>query len=190
VDKARLRVIYAYYSSYKGPQFDAKGLSEAAGKLRELKAVEPQLAKQVGADALLLRVYQSEAQKLLSEANWYWSVSDPISTERVIRRLVRQYPRSAAAIQAMRQIDVVLAALPESIRKSAPDYAKIREQLATQAASTTTPELPKTAEERAELKGTPKDTARLPDVPPETAPETAPAPNSPPIPPSTPPSNP
>lgn len=193
VDKARLRVIYAYYSSYKGPQFDAKGLSEAAGKLRELKAVEPQLAKQVGADALLLRVYQSEAQKLLSEANWYWSVDDPISTERVIRRLVRQYPRSAAAIQAMRQIDIVMAALPESIRKGAPDYAKIREQLSTQAAATTTPELPKTAEERAAIKGMPKDTARLPDVPAETPhgaplpPETAPPPTPPSAPPTSPP---
>jgi outer membrane protein assembly factor BamD (BamD/ComL family) len=129
VDKARLRVIYAYYSSYKGPQFDAKGLSEAAGKLRELQAMQPQLAKQVGSEALLIRVYQSEAQKLLSEANWYWGVDDAISTERVIRRLVRKYPRSAAAIQAMRQIDVVMKQLPESVRASAPDYSKIKAQL-------------------------------------------------------------
>ncbi len=129
VDKARLRTIYAYYSGYKGPEFDGKGLAEAAGKLRELQSMQPQLAKQVGAEALLLRIYQSEAEKLLSQANWYWSVSDPISTERVIRRLVKQYPRSAAALQAMRQIDTVLQALPESVRKSAPDYAAIRAQL-------------------------------------------------------------
>ncbi len=98
VDKARLRTIYAFYSGYNGPQFDAKGLGEASAKLRELQAMQPQLAKQVGAEALLVRVYESEAQKMLTDANWYWASKDSISTERVIRVLIRKYPRSAAAV--------------------------------------------------------------------------------------------
>ena len=128
-DKARLRLIAAYCSGYKGPEFDAKGLQEASGKLRELQALEPQLAKQIGADAILLRIYESEADKRLTTANWYWQIDDPISAEREIRALVKKYPRSIAAIQALRAVDQVLAKLPESIRKSAPNYAAIRAEL-------------------------------------------------------------
>lgn len=139
VDKAKLRTIYAYYSSYKGPQYDGKGLAEAATKLRALQATQPQVAKQVGADALLVRVYQNEAQKLLAQANWYWKTNDPIATERVIRRLVKEYPRSAATIQALRQIDTVLEALPRTVRDAAPDYAAIRQELLAQLPSLDAP---------------------------------------------------
>jgi outer membrane protein assembly factor BamD (BamD/ComL family) len=128
-DKARLRLIASYCSGYKGPEFDAKGLNEASGKLRELQALEPQLAKQVGAEAILLRIYESEADKRLTTANWYWQTNDPISAEREIRALVKKYPRSIAAIQALRAVDQVLAELPESVRRTAPDYAAIRAEL-------------------------------------------------------------
>jgi outer membrane protein assembly factor BamD (BamD/ComL family) len=128
-DKARVRLIASYCSGYKGPQFDARGLAEAATKLREMQATEPQLAKQLGAEAILLRIYESEADKRLTTANWYWSIGDPISAEREIRAMVRKYPRSVATLQALRVIDQVLAKLPESVRKTAPDYAGIRREL-------------------------------------------------------------
>jgi outer membrane protein assembly factor BamD (BamD/ComL family) len=128
-DKARLRLIAAYCAGYKGPEFDSKGLLEASGKLRELQALEPQLAKQVGADAILLRIYESEAEKRLTTANWYWQTNDPISAEREIRALVKKYPRSVAALQALRAVDQVLRELPESVRRSAPDYAALRASL-------------------------------------------------------------
>lgn len=128
-DKARLRLIASYCSGYKGPEFDAKGLREASAKLRELQATEPQLAKQIGAEAILLRIYESEAEKRLTTANWYWQVGDPISAEREIRAMVKKYPRSVATIQALRAIDPLLAELPESVRRSAPDYGSIRREL-------------------------------------------------------------
>ena len=128
-DKARLRLIASHCSGYKGPEFDAKGLREASAKLRELQATEPQLAKQVGAEAILLRIYESEAEKRLTTANWYWQVGDPISAEREIRAMVKKYPRSVAAIQALRAIDPLLAQLPESVRRKAPDYGAIRREL-------------------------------------------------------------
>ena len=128
-DKARLRLIASYCSGYKGPQFDAKGLLEASAKLRELQAAQPQLAKQIGAEAILLRIYESEADKRLTTANWYWQIGDPISAEREIRALVKKYPRSVSAIQALRAVDQVLAKLPESVRKTTPDYAAIRAEL-------------------------------------------------------------
>lgn len=197
VDKARLRTIYAYYSGYNGPEFDAKGLLEASAKLRELQAVQPQLAKQVGAEALLVRVYESMAQKMLSDANWYWSVHDAISTEQVIRRLVRKYPRSAATLQALRQIDAVLAALPETVRAKTPDYAGIRKQLLDQAAreatpdpaSVVAPELPAPPAPEAPEGSTPPAPGATPPAPgatPPAAPPGATPPSAPPPPAPTP----
>lgn len=119
-DKARLRLIAAYCSGYKGPEFDARGLAEASVKLRELQATEPLLAKQIGAEAILLRVYESEADKRLNTANWYWTTNDPISAEREIRALVKKYPRSVATLQALRVIDEVLAKLPSRSARPRP----------------------------------------------------------------------
>ena len=199
VDKARLRLIAAYCSGYKGPEFDAKGLQEASGKLRELQATEPQLAKQIGAEAILLRIYESEAEKRLTTANWYWQLGDPISAEREIRALVKRYPRSVSTIQALRAIKDVLAQLPESIRKSAPDYAAIRAELIkdSRAAATIGPGAETIIEEKIKIdekfstqSGTveipekkPADPAKDATAPaPEPAPATTPTPASAPAP--------
>ena len=166
-DKARLRLIAAYCSGYKGPEFDARGLAEASVKLRELQATEPLLAKQIGAEAILLRVYESEADKRLTTANWYWNTNDPISAEREIRALVKKYPRSVATLQALRVIDDVLAKLPESVRKTAPDYAGIRRELLRNspvAQTTLPPEAPRV------------DEKLISEVAPAEAPAPAPAP--------------
>jgi outer membrane protein assembly factor BamD (BamD/ComL family) len=170
-DKARLRLIASHCSGYRGPEFDDKGLQEASSKLRALQATEPQLAKQIGAEAILLRIYESEADKRLTTANWYWQTGDPISAEREIRSLVKRYPRSVAAIQALRAVDQVLAKLPESIRKTAPDYAAIRTQLlqGARAAATKGPG----EEKKAEGEVTMDESIT---VTPEAAPAAAPAP--------------
>ncbi|MEI6474460.1 MAG: outer membrane protein assembly factor BamD [Planctomycetota bacterium] len=189
VDKARLRLIAAYCSGYKGPQFDAKGLQEASAKLRELQATEPQMAKQIGAEAILLRIYESEAEKRLTTANWYWQIGDPISAEREIRALVKKYPRSVSTIQALRAIKDVLAQLPESVRKSAPDYAAIRAELIkdSRAAATIGPAAEDIIEEKIKIDekfSTQSGTVEMPEKKPETpakdavppAPAAAPAP--------------
>ena len=181
VDKARLRLIAAYCSTYKGPQFDAKGLQEASGKLRELQATEPQLAKQIGAEAILLRIYESEAEKRLTTANWYWQLGDPISAEREIRALVKKYPRSVSTIQALRAINDVLEQLPESIRTSAPNYAAIRAELIkdSRAAATVGPGAEDIIEEKIRIDekfSTQSGTVEMPEKKPETPAKDAPAP--------------
>jgi outer membrane protein assembly factor BamD (BamD/ComL family) len=178
-DKARLRLIASHCSGYRGPEFDDKGLQEAASKLRALQATEPQLAKQIGAEAILLRIYESEADKRLTTANWYWQTGDPISAEREIRSLVKRYPRSVAAIQALRAVDQVLAKLPESIRKTAPDYAAIRTQLlqGARAAATKGPGEETKAEGEVTMDESVTVTPEAAPAPaPAPAPDTAPAP--------------
>jgi outer membrane protein assembly factor BamD len=129
VEKARLRLIYSLFASYKGPLYDAKGLFEASAHLKALMALDPITAQRVGADALLVRIYESEASKLLSEAGWYTGVDDPISAEIFVRRLVKEYPKSIAALVALRDAPTLLAKMPETIRSQCPDYDSLRREI-------------------------------------------------------------
>ncbi|MDY7107915.1 MAG: outer membrane protein assembly factor BamD [Planctomycetota bacterium] len=126
IDKARKRLIYAHLASFKGPEFDASGLYDARARLRELKVVAPATAQQMGADALLTRIDESDAQKLLSAARWHLRTGDVIAAELTIRRLARAYPRSVAAADAMRLIERLLPRLPEATLEEAPDYEALR----------------------------------------------------------------
>ncbi len=127
ISKARRRLIYAHLSSFKGPEYDAAGLHEARIKLQELKAVEPRTAEIVGADALLIRIDESDAAKLLENARWYRSTGDLISAELTIRRLVDRYPTTRATAQAMTLIERIKPDLPARTREQMPDYELIRE---------------------------------------------------------------
>ena len=129
VEKARLRLIYSLCAAYKGPLYDARGLFEASARLKELQTLDPITAERVGADALLVRIYESEASKLLSEAGWYEYMGDPISSELYIRRLVNKYPKSIAALLGLREIPIIFARLPPEVQKQCPDYPKLRKDL-------------------------------------------------------------
>ncbi len=129
VVKARLRLIYSYYAQFKGPEFEGTGLEEAATSLRQLQADEPAVAQKIGADALLVRIYESEAARLKSQADWYMTMNDWIAAELSIRALVKRYPNSIAAIQALREVPQVLARMPAVLVKECPDYASLRRSI-------------------------------------------------------------
>lgn len=129
VSKARRRLIYSELATFKGPPFDASGLHEARARLNELIAVEPAAAERIGADALLTRIDESDAQKLLVTARWYLRTGDPIATELIVRRLVKRYPRTVAAVDALRLMQRVLPRLPASVLAEAPDYAALQQAL-------------------------------------------------------------
>ncbi|HMN95746.1 MAG TPA: outer membrane protein assembly factor BamD [Phycisphaerales bacterium] len=127
VRKARLRLIYARLASFKGPQFDASGLLEARAQLVRLGEIEPLTAQQIGAESLILRIDESAAAQLLEQARWYLRTRDPISAELTLRRLLRRYPASVAALRAVDLGCELVAKLPPSIRETAPDYCGIRD---------------------------------------------------------------
>ena len=124
--RARLRLIYSFLASFKGPQFDGKGLSEARLRLEDLQVQQPSLAQKVGSEAMLVGIYESEAEKLLSTSLWYKSTDNPISAEQVIRRLITDYPDSIAAMRALEIIPGIIARMPQSVVMQAPDYAALR----------------------------------------------------------------
>ncbi len=126
VTKAQLRLIYSYIAAFKGPSYDLTGLLEAKARLRSLQVTDPALSQQIGADAILVRVYESEANKLLTTADWYWKTGDAISAELFLRRIVKQYPDSVACLDALRVMPQVLAKLPDSVVRGAPDYRAMR----------------------------------------------------------------
>jgi hypothetical protein len=83
----------------------------------------------VGATSILARIEESEAAKFLATANWYLEVNDPISAEQSIRRLVQRHPTSIATLEALRIVPDILAKVPESVVRSAPDYRSLRRSL-------------------------------------------------------------
>lgn len=156
LNKARLRLIASYLAQFKGPAYDSSGLVEATVKIKELQATEPALAQQVGADALLVRIYESEGAKLALQARWYRQTRDFIGSERSIRQLMKQYPRSIAALEEAKEIPSLLEQLPEAYVRTLPDYRAIRRALLGDAGDTElstgippggTPALPSTPQE-------------------------------------------
>ncbi len=129
VVKARLRLIYSYYAQFKGPEFEGKGLEEATDKIKALQNDEPAVAQKIGADALLVRIDESEAARLKAQADWYIRVQDWIAAERMIRVLVKRFPKSVATIEALRVVPGVLERLPASVVKGCPDYAALRRSI-------------------------------------------------------------
>ncbi len=129
IDKARQRLIASNLALFKGPEFDAAGLYEARLRLQELKRVDPVTADQMGADAILTRIDESDAEKMLTEARWYLKIGDPISAEFVIRKLIKRYPYSVATVRALRLIPDVVDNVPEHILIDAPDYAAYRDAI-------------------------------------------------------------
>ena len=137
---AQRRLIYANVAAFKGPHFDIVGLLEAKAQLQRLAHLRPAEAEQIGAGALVARIEESEATKLLATAQWYERTGDPVSAEFTVRALVRRFPRSGATARALTWVDAVLPQLPELVRARTPDYALLRERLlGTTASAQVTP---------------------------------------------------
>ena len=177
VNKARLRLIYSYLADYRGPRYDSTGLQEARLRLEDLRANEPGLAQRIGAESLLVRIYESDASKLLTTARYYLSINDPISAEYTLRALVKKYPNSIASLEALRGIPEILAQMPETVVKMGPDYRALREEKLgipwdqdtklTGVADTPVPALPEISSTTGELliPATPKQTESSENTP-------------------------
>jgi len=128
-DDVRRRLVYSYLAAFKGPEFDATGLGEARARIEELQASSPRVAEAIGADALLTRIEASEANKRLVTARWYLRTGDPVAAELVLRRLIREHPRTAAAAEALRVAADLVGDLPPSVLAEAPDYVAMLEAI-------------------------------------------------------------
>lgn len=101
---AMLRQIQASLARYKGPQFDPSGLTDAAQRLREYTRDYPAAAEKIGADALMVRINESLAEKKLTTAQWYERRGMERGAITMYRRVIQDYPQSAAAQEALTEL--------------------------------------------------------------------------------------
>lgn len=102
---AMLRLIQASLAKYKGPQFDPSGLTDAMQRLREYERDYPAAAEKIGAQSLMVRITESLAEKKLTTARWYAKRGMERGAVTLFRRLIRDYPKSTAAFEALAELE-------------------------------------------------------------------------------------
>jgi outer membrane assembly lipoprotein YfiO len=102
---AMLRLIQASLAKYKGPQFDPSGLTDAAQRLREYERDYPSAAEKIGAKALMVRINEALAEKKLVTAQWYDKRGMERGAITMYRRVIQDYPQSAAALEALAELE-------------------------------------------------------------------------------------
>ncbi|MFI4917883.1 MAG: tetratricopeptide repeat protein [Phycisphaerales bacterium JB060] len=99
---ALLARIEATFAQYNGPQYDGSGLIETEELLDVYEAKYPgDLEVQAELDALRVRVDESQGQQLLEMAQVYLLRDENASARYVLRRLLRDHPRTTAAQEAL-----------------------------------------------------------------------------------------
>ena len=104
---ALLRLIQASLATFKGPEFDATGLIDAAERVRQYQAEYPAGADRIGAEALLVRITESLARRDYATAAWYDRTGEDVSAALLYRRLVEEYPVTAAARRAVERLEAL-----------------------------------------------------------------------------------
>ena len=123
VGKAKQRLVYAWLATYRGPAFDDIGLIDAREELIQLVTSNPARANQIDAAAIIIRIEESVAQKLLRTARWYLQVNDPISAEYTVRRLVENHIDTRAAIEALEHlVPAFMSKLPPIVKNEVGDF--------------------------------------------------------------------
>lgn len=106
---AMLRLIQASLARFNGPEFDASTLLEAGERLDQYESEFPAAAERIGASGLQVRIRESLAARDYSNARWYQRRGERVSAAFLFRRLVEQYPQTAAAgraLERLKEIDV------------------------------------------------------------------------------------
>ncbi len=101
---AMVRLIQANLARFKGPRFDATGLIDAGQRLKTYRAQYPASAERLGVDALLIRIDESLAMRDLVAADWHVQRKQPLSAIYLYQRVLQDYPRTAAAQDALRAL--------------------------------------------------------------------------------------
>lgn len=105
IARARERRIFANIARYKGPNYDAAGLVDAKALIREYAARDPEAARTAGlTDAMISKLDESQAAQLIERAQWYLTRRDPVGARSTWRRVVRDFPQTLSAQNALREL--------------------------------------------------------------------------------------
>jgi len=104
--KAMQRRIFANIAQFKGPAYDSSSLLDAQQQIRRFAAQLPTEAERLGIDdALLARVDESLAQQRLDTAKWRLNRGDLASARFLLRRVIKDHPRSTASSEAIQMMN-------------------------------------------------------------------------------------
>ena len=133
-ERAILRQVFSSLATFKGPMFDPTGLIEASQRIKTFRNQFPAAAQRVGTRALLVRVEQSLGMKMLFTGQWYEKRNNPVSAVYLYRRVVRDFPRTAAAQSAIKRLAELgyTAVLPPADRDTATTKNNTADQEAPQ----------------------------------------------------------
>jgi len=100
--RAMQRRIYATIARFKGPNYDGSSLVDARILTRRYSSLYPTEAQKAGLDdGLVTRLDESAAESKLHTAEWYLKRSDEVAARLILRRLVRDHPKTAATQKAI-----------------------------------------------------------------------------------------
>ncbi len=125
VQRAMQRRIYATIARFKGPKYDGSSLIDAKILTNRYAMRYPSDAEKAGLDdGLATRLDESAGQAMLENGKWYLKRSDDVSARLILRRLVRDHPKTTAAQEALDLIQskgwsVALPAPAGTVKKDA-----------------------------------------------------------------------
>ena len=104
IERAMVGLVRASLATFKGPLFDPTGLIEAAQRIKTFQQQFPASSERFGAEALLVRIDESLAVKMLSAAQWYEQRHLKHEAIFSYQRVVKDYPQTSAAREAIERL--------------------------------------------------------------------------------------
>ena len=117
-ERAMRRLIQAGLATFKGPRFNSRGLLDARTRLSQYRAEFPASAERIGTDALLVRIEESQALKSYFHAQWYERRNEMVSAVYMYNRVKREFPKTAAAQQAIAKLQQLEPSLAPTSNKN------------------------------------------------------------------------
>lgn len=100
------QLVYSYVARFKGPGYDPSGLTEARALVEEFRDRYPIEAERADLNtALLVSIDEQQAAHDLKIARWYLRRGDGVSARFRFGRLMNEYPGSAAAREAIAEME-------------------------------------------------------------------------------------
>ncbi len=103
---AMQRRTYANIAQFKGTHYDPTKLIDSQYQIQRYRREFPAQSEKAGmSDALAARIEESLAAQMLGSARWYLTREDGVSARFTLNRLVKRYPLSGAAREALQILD-------------------------------------------------------------------------------------
>jgi outer membrane assembly lipoprotein YfiO len=114
VPRARLKQAFATLAQFRGIEFDATPVIDARRQLLDLAVSYPKIAEEENVQALVARIDEALAKKLLSRARYYRRTHKPTASVYYLRYLIGLYPNSPEAQIARKE----LPSLPKAAQEN------------------------------------------------------------------------